>query len=287
MVDRRTAAPSVVRQLDSALASLAAESAGSTISRIAPTATRLGSFLERSGVTSLTQVTPEVAGAFVISRLSSGRAPSVATMHDRRSTLRLLFRAARRGELMEHDPTLDLVLPARAVRWARPLTDQEVERARNVALWSLSSRRIAAAWALAEATGRGAELANVSARDVDLAAERVWLSGGARTEARWGTLSDWGVRVLRGRLSEVGADHQLVYNGTNKSAGQVATCHAISTVLVRAGLAGGRDVRPMSVAGWAGRRVFTATGDLAAVAGALGVRSLDQASRLIGHDWKR
>lgn len=191
MVDRRTAAPPVVRQLDSALASLHAASAGSTISRIAPTATRLGMFLERSGITCLTQVTPEVAGAFVVSRLSSGRPPSVATMHDRRSTLRLLFRAARRCELMEHDPTVDLVIPARAVRWARPLTDDEVERGRNAALWSLSSRRIAATWALAEATGRGVELANVEPGDVDLAAQRVWLSGGARTEPRWGTLSDW------------------------------------------------------------------------------------------------
>lgn len=93
--------------------------------------------------------------------------------------------------------------------------------------------------------------------------------------------------MMRGRLSEVGAEDQLVYSGTNTGAGQVATCHAISTVLVRAGLAGGRDVRPLSVAGWAGRRVFTATGDMAAVARALGVRSLDQASRLIGHDWKQ
>ena len=149
MVDRRTAAPSVVRQLECALTSLHSESASSTISRIAPTVMRLGAFLERSGITSLTQVTPEVAGAFVRARLSSGRPPSVATMHDRRSTLRLLFRAARRCELMEHDPTVDLVIPTRDARWARPLTDEEVERARNVALWSLSSRRIAAAWARA------------------------------------------------------------------------------------------------------------------------------------------
>lgn len=286
MVDRRTDAPLVQEQLRAVLSAVGGENSAATATRVAPTVARLGAFLGRSGVASLSEVTPELAKAFVTSRLTSGRPPSTATTHDRRSTLRLLFRAARQIGLADHDPTLDLSLPARNQSWARPLTDAEIDRARDVALWSLGSRRIAATWALAEATGRGVELATVSVSDVDLDQQRVWLSGGARTDARFGQLSEWGVRVLAGRLTELGHHERLVYNGSDRKAGRVATCHAISTVLVRSGLASRPSVRPLSVPGWAGRRVFDASHDMAAVARTLGVRSLDQASRLIGHDWK-
>ena len=234
----------------------------------------------------MAEVSSQLAKSFILACLESGRRPTVATMHDRRATLRLLFRLARRALLATTDPTLDLTLPARPVRTARPLTDAEIELCRDVALWSLSSRRIAACWALAEATGRGAELGCVTARDVYLDDGRVWLHGGKRTNDRWGELTEWGVRVLRGRLAEVTATSPIVYAGEGRGvAGQVSTCSAISTVLVRAGLAGEPDVRPVSVAGWAGRRAFENGAGIGEVAGLLGVRSLDQAARLIGWDW--
>ena len=44
-------------------------------------------------------------------------------------------------------------------------------------------------------------------------------------------------------------------------------------------------LRPSSVAAWAGRRCFDETGDITKVAQLLGVRSLDQAARIIGWDW--
>lgn len=238
------------------------------------------------GVDRLADVTPELATRFVVSRLSSGMVASVSTMHDRRSTLRLLFRIARRLGLTPGEPTLDVVLPPRSTNPARPLTDAEVAVARDVALWSLQSRRIAAAWALAEATGRGAELASVSTDDVDLKGARVWIHGGKRTVERWGDLTDWGVRVLSARIAEIASGEALVYSGGwVTGAGQVATCSAISTILVRAGVAGEPDIRPGSVAGWAGRRAVDNGSDLAEVARMLGVRSLDQAARIIGWDW--
>ena len=52
------------------------------------------------------------------------------------------------------------------------------------------------------------------------------------------------------------------------------------------GLAGEPDVRPMSVAAWAGSRVFRERGRIDAVAHALGMRSLDRAAALIGWDWQ-
>ena len=55
--------------------------------------------------------------------------------------------------------------------------------------------------------------------------------------------------------------------------------------LRRAGLAGEPDVRPVSVAAWAGAQILEETGQIEAVARALGMRSLDRAARLIGWDW--
>ena len=269
------------------MARLTCEGATATVRRIAPVAGRFAVFTARAGARNLTEATPVLAGDFIRSRLTSGQQPTVPTMHDRRSTIRLLFAVARRLQLADHDPTVDLKLPPKSTRVARPLTDDEIDVARDVAMWSLSSKRIAATWAIAEATGRGAELARVSASDVDFIAGRVWLSGGARTTPRWGVLTDWGAKVLRGRLDELDGSDRLVFSGEQARVGQVSTCHAISTVLVRAGLAGERDVRPISVAGWAGRRVFDESGDIAAAARALGVRSLDQAAQLVGFDWKQ
>ena len=42
----------------------------------------------------------------------------------------------------------------------------------------------------------------------------------------------------------------------------------------------------MSVAAWAGSRVFRETGRIDAVAHALGMRNLDRAAALIGWDWQ-
>ena len=111
-------------------------------------------------------------------------------------------------------------------------------------------------------------------------------TAGKRTVERWGELTDWGVSVLSARTAEIASGKGLVYSGgCATGAGQVATCSAISTILVRAGVAGEPDIRPGSVAGWAGRRAFDTGADLAEVARMLGVRSLDQAARLIGWDW--
>jgi len=54
---------------------------------------------------------------------------------------------------------------------------------------------------------------------------------------------------------------------------------------LRSGLAGEPDVRPASVAAWAGRKVFDTTGSIEEAARVLGVRSLDRAARLIALDW--
>lgn len=240
------------------------------------------------GSTSLDEIRPEIARSFIEATTASGKPPSVSTRHWRRTALRLLFRAAREAGLVTGDPTLDLELPPRSSLGTRPLTDDEVALCRSVAQWSLAGSRRAAVWALAEATCRSSEVPNISADDIDLGSGRVWISGGKATEPREGCLTDWGLQRVRARILELGEPAQpLVYSGRSPSgAGQVAGASALVDVLTRAGLHQEPDVRPGSVAAWAGRRVLDETGRIELAAKALGVRSLDRAAGIVGWDWK-
>lgn len=173
----------------------------------------------------------------------------------------------------------------------RPLTDDEIALCRTATLQSLTGTRLSAAWALAEATARTAELPHITVDDLGLAAQRVWVHGSPRTEARWGSLSDWGAQQLKRRFEVLArADNPstlLAYGGAGSATSrQASSCQAISETLRRAGLATEPDVRPLSVAAWAGAQVFAETGRIEAVARALGVRSLDGAARLIDFDWR-
>jgi integrase len=239
------------------------------------------------GATSLNDICPEIARSFIEATTALGKPPSVSTRHWRRTALRLLFRAARDAGLVAGDPTLDLDLPPRSSLGTRPLIDDEVALCRSVAQWSLAGSRRAAVWALAEATCRSSELPNISADDIDLDSGRVWISGGKATEPREGDLTDWGLQHVRARILELDEPTQpLVYSGRSPSgAGQVAGASALVDVLIRAGLHQEPDVRPGSVAAWAGRRVLDETGRIDLAAKALGVRSLDRAAGIIGWDW--
>jgi integrase/recombinase XerC len=180
--------------------------------------------------------------------------------HLRRLSIRLLFRVARSSGHVLGDPTLDLRLPPRSLLSTRPLADEEVLVCRGAAQWSLEDTRRAAAWALAEATSRTAELPFITVADVDLERSRVWIHGGGRAAERWGYLDDWGVEHISRRLAVVGEESAvpIVYAGGDPAgAGQVAACTAIQEVLVRAGL-GRRDARHR----WrrAGRRILLSPG---------------------------
>jgi integrase len=149
---------------------------------------RFCQFVESSaGVGSFAEVTPAVVDRFVHARITRERsAPSAATMHARRSAVRLLFRTGRQLDLCASDPTLDVVLTPRSGLRARPLTDDEVAACRSASLHSLDATRLPAAWALAEATVRSGELAAIRVCDGDLDEGRVSIAGSARTDPRLG-----------------------------------------------------------------------------------------------------
>lgn len=250
---------------------------------------RFGRFAsEGCGLAGLDEVTPSIARSFFAAPTSAGAPPSTSTMHWRRTALRLLFRAARRHGLIDGDPTLDLDLPPRSSLGARPLTDDEITLCRSVAQWSLAGSRRAAVWALAEATCRSSELPGVAGDDVDLDSGRVRIGGGKATLPRDGQLTEWGLIQVRARIEELEAPSlPLVYSGRAPAgAGQVSGASALVDVLTRAGLHHEPDVRPGSVAAWAGRRVLEETGRIDCAARALGVKSLDRAASIVAWDWQ-
>jgi site-specific recombinase XerD len=243
------------------------------------------------GVASLSDVTRVHVERFTVASPSGNTsiAPAAATMHLRRSAVRLLFRLARESGLDVGDPTLDVTLPARVPQPVRPLTDDEIVACRGASLHTLTETRLPAAWALAEATARTSELPNVLASAVDLAKRTVWIQGSSRTQPRHGFLSAWGTRQLSRRLETLASagakDSAVVYEGNRGGAsGQSSASKAIAWTLRRAGLAADAAVRPASVAAWAGRRLLDEGVALEEVALRLGIRSLDRTARFIGLD---
>jgi integrase/recombinase XerC len=252
--------------------------------------TRFGEFLERGfELCSIREASPSHVLAFIFAPSTSGVAPSVATMRLRRSTLRLLFRTARELGVVGGDPTIDVKLPPRTDEAARPLTDEEVELCRRASLEDLTSTRLAAPWVLGEATARTAEIPHLLRSDLDSVGWRVWIHGSSNTDARWGQLTEWGAGQLAGQLDRYATrdeDWLLAYPGNgNPESRRSHSAQAIRETLQRAGLFSDPHVRPGSLAAWAGVRVLETTGRIDAVARALGMRSLDGASRAIHWNW--
>lgn len=242
------------------------------------------------GVASLAEVTRAHVEHFT--NAPAGDAPiepAAATMHLRRSAVRLLFRLAREWGLEVGDPTLDVVLPARAPQQVRPLTDAEIVVCRAASLHTLIETRLPAAWALAEATARTSELPSILTSAVDLPSGTVWILGSSKTQPRRGSLSTWGIQQLSRRLerlaSEGTEDASVIYEGDRCGAsGQASASAAIAWTLRRAGLTADPAVRPASVAAWAGRRLMDEGLALEEVARRLGIRSLDRTASFIGLD---
>jgi integrase len=251
---------------------------------------RFGRFVDRAfGVRSLGEVEPPQVEAFVRATGAGGAQPSVATMRLRRSVLRSAFRVGRDLGFVESDPTVDVVLPSRTSRAPRPLTDLEVQRCRRVALEDLTSTRLAIPWALGESTARTGEIPYLRVGDLDLERRRVWIHGSTNTDDRWGALTAWGTSQIERHLR----DHSLTdpvahlsQSATkNRESRRAHSSQAVRETLERSGLLTSPDVRPASLAAWAGQRVLSETGRIDDVARALGMRSLDGAARLIGWDW--
>lgn len=240
-------------------------------------------------VSDLHEVTPDIAAAFLGAPSGDGQPPSPSMHRLRRSSLRMLFRAARDAGASVGDPTVDLsTAPLSALR-ARPLTDEEVAECRGASHWSIGSTRRSATWALAEATCRSGEIPLIRVGDIDMDQGAVNIRGGGRCAPRHGQLTAWGIEQVARRIEAVGSypSTPLVYIGDDARLGGLVSANStITQVLQRAGLADEPDVRPSSVVAWAGMQVLESTGRIEDVANALGLKSLDRAAAFIGWDWQ-
>ena len=249
---------------------------------------QLAGYLERGrGIRSIAAVDHAVVAAFCVAPTRQGAPPSVAVMHLRRSSARLLYRTTRRLGHDVGDPTIDVRLPPRCSAPFRPLEDDEVELARAMALWSHDDVRLTTAWALCEATARTSELPWIRASDVDRAAGTVRLQGSSKAEPRTARLTSWGLVQLERRLERVGCSEEyLLGAGPSRDGRSQSSCvMTVSATLKRAGLHREPDLRPSSVAAWAGRRAFDEAGRIEDAARALGMASLDRTARFIGWSW--
>ena len=250
---------------------------------------RFGRFIEIGlDVQDVRDVGPDVVRAFLRSRTGTAGEPSVATMHLRRSAVRLMYREGRAMGLLTGDPSADVFLAPRSSLRVRPLADDEIELCRAYTNRTIGETRQPAAWALAEATARTSELPRIRACDVELKRSRVWIPGGRTTEARWGELTDWGRGTLERHLGRAldAASSLVAPRAVAGTSAEVSASIAIGATLRRAGLHSEPDVRPSSVAAWVGATALARGVPLPDVARSLGLRSLDRTAEFIGFEWR-
>ncbi|MGB8650072.1 MAG: site-specific integrase [Mycobacteriales bacterium] len=259
---------------------------------------RFSTRLQSLGLRDFAAVTPAEAAAFVTAPTRHGRHPELATQHGRRNALRTLYRTLRCLGLLANDPTLDLALPPRSLRAARPLTDDEVTLARASAPMSRGRSGLmrTVAWALGEATAVSSEITTLRVCDLDnpQAPRRVVLPGTTRHDPRLGELTDWGTAIVSARVEQLrrsgqGQQALLAYGGAAPPGGakaQASVCNSLRDVLDAAGLAAEPDVRPGSLRHWAGRRAYDGGASIEQVARLLGHRSLDAAAQDIALTWR-
>ncbi len=254
--------------------------------RVADLIRGFANYLAASGVDRSGDITEVHVSAFVRSLTRSKTEPSIATMHLRRTALRIFFREARTLGVLSVDLTTNITLPSRSYHALRPLTDEEVRRCRSFAERMKGEACYAMAWALAEATARVAELAAIRAGDLDLEGGRVWIGGSSSTDARWSTLTDWGLKQLRRVVMSKSASPGNVDLLVPDTTSRASVHEVVASTLRQADLANTPGVRPNSIAAWRGAAALANGASIDEVAALLGMRSLDRAAAFIGFDWR-
>ncbi|MEU9034631.1 hypothetical protein AB0D45_06910 [Streptomyces sp. NPDC048352] len=259
---------------------------------------RLGRYATVRGALLIGDVTPALIEDFVNAKGHSRHGDvsdaAVATRLLRRSVVRAAFRTLREIGLSDQDPARDIVLPARTHDGVRALTEDEMVELRHHASFTTRPTRHAAAAALALAGGHSGEIGHIVVGDLDLSHRKVWMHGSGKYDPRWCRLDGWGRHVLAERARHVSAEHpdpksaRLAVSSrpSSDAALQARACVALKDLLRRIGLDGEPDVKPASITATAAAAAFQATGRIEEAARSIGLRSLDRAAAIIGHDWR-
>jgi site-specific recombinase XerD len=259
-------------------------------------------YAQSRGALALDDTTADLAEDFVFAhgRTRHGRiGPSAtATLHQRRAVLRSFYRTLRELGLTDTDPTRDILLPERTRTLIRPLDEDEAVALRHASEYVARPSRHAAAAALALSGGHTGEIGHIRIRDLDCAAQAVWMHGSTRTDARWCPLDPWALRVLPARTAFVAKQQRSHENVPDARLAvssapapdeqiQARACVALSDLIRRIGLGADPRVKPASLTAYAAVRIFDETGRIEDVARGLGLRSLDRAADLVGFSWTR
>jgi integrase len=269
-----------------------------TLARFTGILSRFGRYAAARDIATLGAVDPALVEGFVAAR-HRGRsetitAPTVTTMCARRAALRAFFGTARQLRLTLDDPTTGIVTTARdgSPTGGRPLTDEEAALVRVYSQRATPTRH-AAAVALLLAGAHTGEAGHVTTADLDLTAGVVTVHASSRYRARTLPLDGWARRVLAERAAHLIRDRHTgnpvvlcAAAAGSPASRQASVCATVRAILTRAGLCAQPGVRPSSLTGYAGRRVFEQTGHVEDAARLLGSSSLDTAAVLIGHPWQ-
>ena len=263
----------------------------STADRIGPMIAGFAARQRTLGRDRLAAMTPDDARGFIWARTARGAEPAIATVHLRRTALRILTRTlADFGEAIS-DPTAGINLPPRTRVELRPLDDDEIGLVRIAASGKIRARLLAmATLALAESTATTGEIALVRRRDIDLDTQQVRLPGAGAIRERVGTLTPWGAGAIArfAAANDIDADAPLVYGGRAVPGSQPSQATIVSRLSRLLGLASldAPDVRPTSIRLWAPARDLAVGDRIEQVANRLGLHSLDVTAALLDHRWQ-
>lgn len=260
---------------------------GSTVERLGGLARQFATGLAGRGLR-LQDAEIDDVERYVFAITRRGAVPSAGTQRQRRTAVADIYRAARTIDPLFPDPTTGIDLASKPPAGTRPVTGNELHLIRTAALGrTRNALRAAAVVALCEATATTGELLRVSWADTDLDTGQVQLPGATPIKARIGTLTSWGVGVLRHWHAHSTGVGPVIPSRSARRAhhGQAGMVSLLSQLISQAGLARS-GLRPASIRLWAAQTELKQHG-IEAAARALGVRSLDTAADALGYRWSQ
>jgi len=261
--------------------------------RVLTNGAAFASFTDRLGVASIVDATDQHVARFLRARTATkGKVPAPSTQASRRAGVAMLFRTAISLGLATHDPSYGVPVHPAGQGGYRTLVDDEVRLCHVFSVGASGSLRNANGWALGETGASPEEIPRIHVHHATANVEQLWSPGTNRIRARLLYPTEWGRKVIRGRIREL-ADRRLsgatplVWTDNRKppQGGRVSASTLLSSVMHRAGITGA-NIGPASLRMWAALEIFQQTDcDLQAVANRLGMSSLDKTADLIDLDW--